>query len=148
MSLYAAYGSNMDPALMRKRCPSSPAAGLGWLRGWRVTFGGEEHGWDGALPTIVPDEVGSVCVALYDIAGHDAARLDDFESATTGLYRRLRLRVQTDDGPVTAWTYVLDAYEGGLPSLATLTMLADAAEKAGAPDDYVAWLRNRPSSAV
>jgi hypothetical protein len=138
----------MDPTLMRERCPSSPSAGVGWLRGWRITFGGEDHGWDGALPTIVPDEVGAVFVALYDIAGHDAAKLDDLESATTGLYRRLRLRVQTDDEVVPAWTYVLDAYEGGLPSLGTLTMLADAAEIAGAPDDYVAGLRNRPSTSV
>ena len=146
MSLYAAYGSNMAPAQMRERCPSSPAAGVGWIRGWRLTFGGEEHGWDGALPTIVPDEVGCVFVALYDIAGHDAAKLDDWESETTGLYRRLRIRVQTPDEVLSAWTYVLDAYEGGLPSLATLSTLADAAEIAGAPDDYVAGLRNRPSA--
>lgn len=132
---------------MLERCPSSPSAGVGWLRGWRLAFGGEEHGWDGALPTIVPDEVGAVFVALYDIAKHDGAKLDEWESATTGLYRRLRLRVQTDDAVVTAWTYVLEAYEGGLPSIDTITTLADAAEVAGAPDDYVAGLRNRPSSA-
>lgn len=133
---------------MRERCPSSPTAGVGWLRGWRITFGGEEHGWDGALPTIVPDEVADVFVSLYDIAPHDAVKLDDWESATTGLYRRLRIRVQTADRVVSAWTYVLDAYEGGIPSLATLSMLANAAEVAGAPDDYVAGLRNRPSGPI
>ena len=31
MALYAAYGSNMDPAHMLARCPSSPVAGIGWL---------------------------------------------------------------------------------------------------------------------
>ena len=36
------------------------------------------------------------------------------------------------------WTYVLDAYEGGLPSASYLGVLADAAEAADAPDDYVA----------
>ena len=35
------------------------------------------------------------------------------------------------------WTYVLDAYEGGLPSASYLGVLADAAEAADAPDDYV-----------
>src|SRR5829696_3615544 len=56
MGLYAAYGSNMDPAQMQRRCPSSPHTGTGWIRGWRLTFGAEEFGWDGALATLVPVE--------------------------------------------------------------------------------------------
>jgi AIG2-like family len=40
---------------------------------------------------------------------------------------------------------VLDAYEGGEPSARYLGVIADAAEMAGAPDDYVAALRSRPS---
>ena len=56
MGLYAAYGSNMDPAQMLRRCPSSPHIGTGWVPGWRLTFGAEEFGWDGALATLVPDD--------------------------------------------------------------------------------------------
>ena len=56
MGLYAAYGSNMDPAQMLRRCPSSPHTGTGWIRGWRLTFGAEEYGWEGALATLVPDD--------------------------------------------------------------------------------------------
>jgi AIG2-like family len=52
--------------------------------------------------------------------------------------------VQTLEGDVLAWVYVLDAYEGGEPSCRYLGVLADAAEKAGAPSDYVAELRSRP----
>jgi hypothetical protein len=48
------------------------------------------------------------------------------------------------EGPETAWLYVVDAYEGGLPSARYLGMIADAAEAAGAPADYVAELRRRP----
>ena len=44
-----------------------------------------------------------------------------------------------------AWVYVLDAFEGGLPSASYLGMLADAAEAADAPADYVAALRSRPA---
>ena len=44
MGLYAAYGSNMDPAQMLRRCPSSPHTGTGWIQGWRLTFGAEEYG--------------------------------------------------------------------------------------------------------
>ena len=39
---------------------------------------------------------------------------------------------------------VKDAYEGGLPSARYLGMIAEAAQAAGAPDEYVEELRNRP----
>ena len=54
------------------------------------------------------------------------------------------MRISTLTGEVVAWTYVLDAFEGGLPSAVTVGILADAAEAADAPDDYVAALRRRP----
>ena len=65
-------------------------------------------------------------------------------SAWTELYRKVRVRVDTLDGEQTAWVYVLNDFEGGVPSARTLGILADAAETAGAPSDYVHELRNRP----
>jgi gamma-glutamylcyclotransferase (GGCT)/AIG2-like uncharacterized protein YtfP len=141
--LYAAYGSNMDPEQMLARCPHSPSAGTGWLNGWRLTFGGEELGWDGALPTIVPDPDSQVFVALYEVSPPDVTALDAWEGADTGVYDKIRLRVSTLDGDVLAWVYVLDGYEGGLPSALTIGLIADGAEAAGAPDEYVAALRGR-----
>jgi gamma-glutamylcyclotransferase (GGCT)/AIG2-like uncharacterized protein YtfP len=140
---YAAYGTNLDPALMSARCPHSPLQTTGWLTGWRLTFGGEEHGWDGALATIVPDVLDQVFVAVYDVSPLDVAGLDEWESADSGLYRKTKVRVSTMVGEIVAWTYVLDAYEGGLPSASYLGVLADAAEAADAPSDYVAALRRR-----
>jgi hypothetical protein len=49
---------------------------------------------------------------------------------------------------VLAWVYVLDGYEGGLPTARYLGQLAEAAEVAGAPDDYVAALRGRACRSV
>ena len=144
MTLYAAYGSNMDPARMMERCPHSPLQGTGWITGWRLTFGGEEHGWDGALATLAEDPEGRVFVALYDVTDADAARLDAWEGVELGLYRTVRTRVETLDGQQVAWAYVLDAYEGGLPSAGYLSVLSEAGVAAGAPDDYVHWLRTRP----
>ncbi|MEO9138356.1 MAG: gamma-glutamylcyclotransferase family protein [Jatrophihabitans sp.] len=141
--VYAAYGSNMDPEQMLQRCPLSPSAGIGWLLGWRLTFGGEDLGWDGALPTIVPDKDGQVFVALYEIAPHDMVVLDQWEGADTGLYNKIRLRVPTLDGDVLAVFYVLDGFEGGLPSARMIGLIADAADAAGAPDEYVRELRSR-----
>ena len=144
MALYAAYGSNLDPAQMLDRCPHSPASGTGWVEGWRLTFGGEDLGWEGALATIVESPGDHVFVGLYDITDGDAKLLDAWEGADNGLYRKVRVRVATLDGEALAWVYVLDGFEGGLPAARYLGVLADAAEKAGAPDDYVSDLRNRP----
>ena len=144
MTLYAAYGTNLDPARMSERCPHSPLQHTGWLQGWRLTFGGEDLGWDGALSTLVEDPIDQVFVAVYDVSREDESQLDGWEAADSGLYRKTKVRVATMTGSLVAWTYVLDAYEGGLPSASYLGVLADAAEAADAPDDYVLALRRRP----
>jgi hypothetical protein len=146
VTLYAAYGSNLDPDRMRQRCPHSPVESFGWLKGWRLTFGGEDVGWDGALATVVQDPQAQTYVMLYDVSPLDEKVLDEWEGAGLGLegvYDKLRVRVSTLDGDTLAWTYVLVAYEGGLPSCQYLGLVAEAAEKAGAPADYVAEIRGR-----
>ena len=87
-------------------------------------------------------------VGLYDITDYDRIALDKWESADTGLYQTIRLRVSTLESDVLAWTYVLNGYEGGLPSARYLGLIAEGAEKAGAPADYVAELRNRPCRSI
>ncbi|HET6988395.1 MAG TPA: gamma-glutamylcyclotransferase [Kribbella sp.] len=147
MTLYAAFASNLDPNLMAERCPYSPLRGTGWILGWRLTFGGEELGWEGAMATVVEDAsdpANQVFVALYDVHPKDVERLDEWEFIAQDIYSKIQVRVQTLDGEQLAWMYVLNAYEGGLPSARYLGILAEAAEAAGAPDDYVADLRARP----
>jgi len=146
--LYAAYGSNMDPAQMGERCPHSPQAGIGWLEGWRLTFGGEDLGWEGALATVVEDKDSRVFVVLYEVSETDEHALDRWDGATLGYYSKVKVRVDVPDGDVLAWLYVLNDYEGGLPSARYLGIVADAAESAGAPGEYVNWLRTRPCQSV
>ena len=146
--MYAAYGSNMDPAQMAERCPHSPQRGTGWLEGWRLTFGGEDIGWEGALAAVVEEAGQRVFVVLYEVSEQDELALDRWDGATLGYYDKIRVRIATLDGDLVAWLYVLDAYEGGLPSARYLGIMADAAEVAGAPADYVTWLRNRPCTSL
>ncbi len=149
MAVYAAYGSNLNPDQMRTRCPHSPAVGAGWLVGWRLTFGGgDDIGWEGALCTLVEDVGSQVFVMTYDLTAEDAVELDRWEGVDLELYRKIRLRVQTLDGEPLAFTYVLNAYEGGMPSARYLGIIAEAAERAGAPDDYVRDLRGRPCRSI
>jgi len=144
MAVYAAYGSNLDPDRMALRAPHSPLQGTGWLVGWRLTFGGEDVSWEGPLGTIVEDPDSQVYVALYDLTREDQKMLDQWEGVDIGLWTKLSVRVATLDGEVLAWVYVLEAYEGGMPTAQYLGMLSDAAEAGGAPHDYVTELRSRP----
>jgi hypothetical protein len=61
---------------------------------------------------------------------------------------KIRVRIEAINGEELAWLYVLDAYEGGVPSARYLGIMADAAEAAGAPEDYVRDLRGRPCRSV
>ena len=85
MALYAAYGTNLDAEQMLQRCPHSPLVGTGWLIGWRLTFGGEDLGWEGALATVVEDVGDQVFVTVYDVTPQDEEALDRWESPATVL---------------------------------------------------------------
>ncbi|MGL4173600.1 MAG: gamma-glutamylcyclotransferase [Actinomycetota bacterium] len=148
MAWYAAYGCNLDIARMTARAPHSPLRSTGWLPGWRLTFGGENLSWSGALATIVEDADSSVYIAMYDVTEGDEVALDEWEGTSLGVYRKIRVRAHTLEGEIPAWVYVVDGYEGGLPSAAYLGEIAEAAEAAGAPNDYVADLRARPCRSI
>lgn len=172
--LYAAYGTNMHPEQMTTRAPHSPFAGTGWLEGWRLTFAGNDPTWEGAVATVVEDPDSRVFVVLYDVPDDDARALDRWEGTDSMPARKIRVRVRrrptvppgppvgaqesefavfssapTGEGETElVWLYVMDAFEGGLPSARYLGLLADAAECAGAPDSYVRQLRTRESRNV
>lgn len=146
MALYAAYAGNLDPRRMAKRAPASPPAGAGWLRGWRLTFAGADLGWQGPLATVVESEGCEVFVMLYEVTQADEHSLDEWEGVALGLWRKIRVRVDSMSGSQLAWLYVLDGYEGGLPTREYLQLIADAAHAGGAPADYVAGILNIPYS--
>ena len=68
-------------------------AGTGWLHGWRLTFGGEDIGWEGALATLVADPLSKVFVVLYDMTDADEQNLDRWEGGELGVHKKIRCRV-------------------------------------------------------
>ncbi|QSB05007.1 gamma-glutamylcyclotransferase family protein [Natronoglycomyces albus] len=146
MLLYAAYGSNLDPARMQATCPRSPLVGTGWLEGWRLTFAGADLGWESAVATVVESPGERTFVSLYELHQLDKSVLDDLEGCNSGLYRKIQTQAATLEGNRAVWMYVFDGFEDGLPSAWYLQELAQAAEKAGAPSDYVASLLKRPTT--
>ena len=94
------------------------------------------------------DAAERVFVVLYELHDLDEQVLDHWDGVHLGYFQKIRVRVQNLDGDVAAWLYVLNDYEGGLPSARYLGLVADAAELAGAPADYVAGLRARACTSL
>ena len=108
--------------------------------GWRLTFGGEDIGWEGALATVVEDPDSRVFVVLYDMTTADEMNLDRWEGSEFGVHKKIRCRVERESSdtsidPVLAWLYVLDAL-GGRSAVGAVPGSdgLDAAEIAGRAD--------------
>jgi len=99
MTLYFAYGANMERAAMGKRCPGATALGTALLRDWRYVIAAG-YGSVAAAPGA---EVHGV---LWRLTPRDLAALNAFESLDSGLYRRMMLTVEFGARRVRALVYV------------------------------------------
>lgn len=96
MALYFAYGSNLDGAQMRARCPSARALGRARLEGHALAFGGFSGHWGGAVASVVRVRGHAVEGVLYALTEVDLRALDAFEGHPW-VYERVA-RVVTGEG--------------------------------------------------
>ena len=130
-TLYFAYGSNMDPRQMRRRCPSAKPLGPAALPGWRLAFGGHSSTWGGPVATVVRDAEVWVDGVLYRLPFDDLTELDRYEGHPH-VYRRIRLLVEGDQGqPHRAHVYVLAVDEEEAPASEYLKVLRRAYRRLG-----------------
>ena len=73
MTLYFAYGANMERAAMRRRCPGATALGTGRLSGWRYLIA-QGYG------SVARASGRSVFGVLWRLTPRDLAALNLFES--------------------------------------------------------------------
>ena len=99
MTLYFAYGANMERDAMRRRCPGAAARGIARLRGWRYVIAG-------GYGSVAPAPGCSVHGVLWRLTPRDLAALNIFESLDSGLYRRVMLTVEIDRARARALVYV------------------------------------------
>jgi cation transport regulator ChaC len=99
VTLYFAYGANMERAAMAKRCPGATAHGVARLRGWRYTIA-QGYG------TVARAPGGRVFGILWRLTPRDLAALNAFESLDSGLYRRAMLTVEIEGKRRRALAYV------------------------------------------
>lgn len=99
MTLYFAYGANMERAAMRKRCGHATAHGVAALRGWRYTIA-QGYG------CVTPAPGRCVFGVVWRLTPRDLAALNAFESLDSGLYRRVMLTVEIGGSRKRAMAYV------------------------------------------
>ena len=122
---YFAYGSNLNRADMRVRCPSAKPLSLAVLRDWRLTFRG--------VADIEPARGELVRGALWLVGEEDLRSLDRYEGAPR-LYARREVTVEGDASSGLALTYVMTADDYlGLPSERYLARIAQGYRDWGLP---------------
>lgn len=137
MPFYFAYGSNMDAAAMRARCPKSRALGRGRLARHRFALMADGYA------TVVRDATSEAHGVLYDLALSDVPALDRYEEVSRGLYAKAMQPVLRADGrPVRALVYIgaAPAASGPPKKLDYMKGVIDAARAADLPAAYVDFL--------
>ena len=130
-ALYFAYGSNLDPAQMRRRCPTSAAAGPASLPGWRLAFGGHSRMWGGSVATLRKAQGESVAGLLYEISAEDLVVLDRYEGHPFAYVRKLLLVTNETGRRRRANVYVLPVAEEGPPAPVYLGVMRRAYRRLG-----------------
>lgn len=99
--LYFAYGSNLCPRQMQRRCPGARAVGRAILRDWKLILTTR------GTANIVRARDERLHGALWRFAPRHIALMDAWEGVAAGAYRRAWIRVECPDGRVlTAVTYI------------------------------------------
>ena len=107
--LYVAYGSNLNKAQMRYRCPTAEFVGTGVIEGYELQFKGALHN---AYATIAPKEGSNVPVGIWTIQRADEKRLDLYEGYHENghsFYDKEQISVKLADGSsITGMVYIMD----------------------------------------
>ncbi len=111
-TVYLVYGSNLNIAQMRYRCPGAKPLGATILPDWKLTFWG---GRGSAVATIIKCEGSFVPVALWSITPADEKALDVYEGWPR-LYRKEYLRLKWRGKNVKAMVYIMNHGAVNIPS--------------------------------
>lgn len=92
MTIYAAYGSNLNHAQMAMRCPNAKFIGTGKIKNYRLVFRG--------VADIEWEKDSEVLVGLWDVTPECMDALDRYEGYPR-MYDRLKIKVFTNRCKIT-----------------------------------------------
>jgi cation transport regulator ChaC len=141
--LYFAYGSNMHPGQMQKRCPGCIVVAPARLRDHRLVFSrvrgsGNTDGYGDIRPS-----AGSVVEGVvWDITETHRQALDEYEGYPDS-YSRKDVAVDAFDGrTLTAFAYFARPLGAGAPSCRYLRLIIEGARAHGLSPDYLSFLES------
>lgn len=144
MTVYFAYGANMDPVHMAEHCPGAVRLGRAVL---------PDHAFGiaaGHFGTVRPRAGTAVHGVLWRLSSEDEAALDEFEGTAKGFYRKDSTRVKSANGAtVTAMIYRPVDDSPGVASRRYLERIIEVATQLEYPESYLDELkafRSRESS--
>jgi gamma-glutamylcyclotransferase (GGCT)/AIG2-like uncharacterized protein YtfP len=136
VTVYFAYGANMDAAPMAERCPGAKRLGTAVLGDHAFAIAAAGFG------TVLPAPGHSVHGVLWSLTPEDEAGLDRFEEVGRDFYRKRSVRVSTASGDrVEAMIYHAADPSPGHPAPGYLERIIEVAEGLGFPEDYTSALR-------
>jgi hypothetical protein len=131
MTLYFAYGSNIQRGAMQRRCPGARAIGPAALEGYRFFIGID--GWG----SVKPGRGGIVHGVLWRLTPRDVAALHAYELLHKGLYEVRRLTVRKGPRRLSAMIYLLRRHAAGRPKPGYVEMIAAAARGWRLSEPYI-----------
>lgn len=137
MTLYFAYGSNMDERQMAKRCPTAKLVGKAWLPGYRLFI--NQRGYANVLPARGAQTIG----LLWELTAEEEATLDLHEGCHKGIYKKCYCTV-TDEAEkeLEALVYIDKKNRSfGYPKHDYIERITTAAKKHAFPEYYQAMLQ-------
>ncbi len=140
ITLYFAYGSNMDLAQMGDRCPTAATVTNAQLPRHRFII--NSHG----VATVVPDPASTVHGMVWRLTPEDENALDRYEGVARGAYKKAYVDVETPDGTKTkALIYIAADSKPGKPRPGYMERIVSGAKACKLPRAYIAqllpWLR-------
>jgi cation transport regulator ChaC len=135
ITLYFAYGSNMDLAQMSTRCPTSSAVMNGELREHRFMINAD------GVATVVADLGSAVHGRLWQLSAKDERALDRYEGVARGIYKKSHVEVIMGNGEkVSALIYISTNSRPGNARQGYMEKILSAARQCGLPRTYIEQL--------
>ncbi|MBL7053072.1 MAG: gamma-glutamylcyclotransferase [Candidatus Portnoybacteria bacterium] len=150
--LYFAYGANLDPEVIKKRCPYSKFVDTGEVIGHKLSFTRKTRSSlpskkDSWLADIIysPGEI--VWGAIYQIPFQEMLVLDGIEGNYRSVhgYQRMSIEVLLSRDQITkkAWAYFVKNREGtGPPARIYMEKIINGAKHHDLPKDYIDFLKS------
>lgn len=110
---YFAYGSNLNAAQMKERCPESQKTGESFLENYKLLFRSPK-GKPGVL-TITEDEDSRVPIGIYEISQADKQTLDKREGVGNGIYREEPISIKLNGEDIQGFVYIMNGGAALLP---------------------------------